>query len=138
MMGLFCKNDYRLIAPTQIEAVVCRCSSASKQVFLKIQQISQENTSVGVFFNKVTGLTLLKDTPTQVFSCEFYEIFKNTLFKRTRPVASSAQMLDKVLITPQFTDVIYESNQLVRISWISFPRNNPMFWYLPHKNYLKF
>ena len=61
-------------------------------------------------FNKVAGLTLLKDTPTQVFSCEFYEIFKNTLFKRTPPVASSAQMLDKVLITPQFTDVIYESN----------------------------
>ena len=35
-------------------AVVRRCSS--KQVFLKFSKISQENTCVGVFFNKVTGL----------------------------------------------------------------------------------
>ena len=38
-----------------------RCSS--KKVFLKICQNSQENTCVGIFFNKVAGLrsaTLLK------------------------------------------------------------------------------
>ena len=55
----------------------------------------KENTDTGVnFLNKVTGLrsaTLLKEeTPIQVFSCEFCEIFKNTFFCRTPPVAVSA------------------------------------------------
>ena len=30
------------------------------------------------------------ETPTQVFSCEIYEIFKNNFFCRTPPVAGSA------------------------------------------------
>ena len=48
-----------------------RCSV--KKVFLKISQISQENTCVGVFFSKVVGLfknanlSKLKETPAQVF-----------------------------------------------------------------------
>ena len=44
-------------------------------------------------FNKVAGLkrsaTLLKRDSTQVFPCEICEIFKNTLFYRTPPVAVS-------------------------------------------------
>ena len=42
--------------------------------------------------NKVAGLrfvTLLKNPPTQVFSCEICETFKNTYFHRTLPVAAS-------------------------------------------------
>ena len=35
--------------------------------------------------------TLIKETPTRVFSCEICEIFKNTAFYRTPPVAASAQ-----------------------------------------------
>ena len=35
-----------------------------------------EKICVGVFFNK----TLLKKTPTQVFCCEFCELFKNAYF----------------------------------------------------------
>ena len=46
-----------------------------KKVFLKISQISQENTCL--FFNKVAGL----QNPTQMFSCEICEIFKNTYFE---------------------------------------------------------
>ena len=34
-----------------------------------------------------------KDTPTQVFSCEFCEIFKSTFFYRTPPVAASKEIL---------------------------------------------
>ena len=30
-----------------------------------------------------------KETVAQVFSCEFYEIFKNTFFHRAPPVAAS-------------------------------------------------
>ena len=49
-----------------------------KKVFLKILQISQENTCVGVFF----GLQLYqKETTTQVFFCEICEIFRSTYFE---------------------------------------------------------
>ena len=52
-----------------IEAVVRRCFS--KQVFLTMLLYSQEKTCVG-------GEIL-----TQVFSCEYFEIFKNSFFYRT-------------------------------------------------------
>ena len=48
----------------------CSCS----KVFLKISQNSQENTCWSLF-NKV--FLIKKETPTQVFSCEFCNIFKN-------------------------------------------------------------
>ena len=57
-----------------------RCSI--KQVFLKISQNSQENTLVGVSFLiklQVSACNFIKkETVAQVFSCEIYEIFKNT------------------------------------------------------------
>ena len=44
-------------------------------------------------FNKVAGLkrsaTLLKRDSTQMFPYEIYEIFRNTFFYRTPPVAAS-------------------------------------------------
>ena len=55
-------------------------------MFLKISQISQESTGVGVsLFNKFAGLR----TPIQVLSSEICEIFKNIFFHRTPPVAAS-------------------------------------------------
>ena len=44
-------------------------------------------------FNKVAGLiaTLLKKTPTQVFSCEYSEIFKNSYFYR-RPLVLASEI----------------------------------------------
>ena len=50
--------------------------------FLKVSKISQRNTCVG-------EITLLKNTPTQVFSCKICEIFKNPLCYRTPLVAAS-------------------------------------------------
>ena len=41
-------------------------------------------------FNKVFNKVYYRDTPTQAFPCEFCEIFKNTFFYRTPPVAASA------------------------------------------------
>ena len=41
-------------------------------------------------FKKVKGLQLFyKDTPTQVFSCEYYEMLKNSFFYVIPPVAAS-------------------------------------------------
>ena len=62
-------------------------------------------------FAKFTGKHLCnfinKETPTQVFSCEFCEIFKNTVFHRTLPLdatgffeISPAEDLDWVLNIP--------------------------------------
>ena len=62
------------------EAVVRRCSV--KKVLLEISQNSQENTCARAFLNKVAGLS-------QVLSCEFCEISKNTFFHRTPQVAAS-------------------------------------------------
>ena len=42
-----------------------------------------------MFFKVVVRrATLLKETPTQVFSCEYYEIFKSNFFYRTPPVVA--------------------------------------------------
>ena len=63
-------------------------------------------------FNKVAGLrfvTLLKKPPTQVFSCEICETFKNTYFHRILPVAAS-DFLGNSLIFKK--SVFYESLSL--------------------------
>ena len=62
------------------EAAVCRCSS--KQVFLKISQCSQKTHVFESLFNKAGTLKacifIKKEIPTQVFSCEYCKIFKNS------------------------------------------------------------
>ena len=63
-----------------LDTVVRKCSV--KKVFIKISQNSKENMCQSYLFNKVAGLVGLqlyeKEALTQVFSCEFCEIFKNT------------------------------------------------------------
>ena len=51
-------------------------------MFLEISPNSQENTYARVSFIK-------KEPPAQVFSCEFWDIFKNTFWYRTPPVVAS-------------------------------------------------
>ena len=66
------------------EAAVRRCSS----------KCLQENTCVGFsFLIKFQALCLQyysRETPTQVFSCEYCKIFKNSFFHRTSLMASAA------------------------------------------------
>ena len=56
-------------------------------MFLNISQYSQENTCVEVAFCQScshSGLQLYKkETPTQVFFCEYCENFKSTYLKNT-------------------------------------------------------
>ena len=70
-------KDFDLVSP---EAVAQRCSI--KKVFLEFSQNSQENTCARVPFLiklQVSSCNFIKkETPGQVFSCEFCEIFKNT------------------------------------------------------------
>ena len=68
-----------------------RCSI--KKVFLKISQISQENTTLESLFNKVEGLKVFnfikKETPPRLFFCEYCEIFRKNFLYGTPPVAAS-------------------------------------------------
>ena len=52
-----------------------------KKLFLNILQYSQEKTCLEVSFLQLYQ----KETPTQVFSCEYWEIFKNTVFEERLP-----------------------------------------------------
>ena len=68
------------------EAVVRRCSV--KKVSLKnFTKFTGKHLCQSLFFNKVASLR--PETLAQVFSREFCEIFKNTFFYRTPPVAAS-------------------------------------------------
>ena len=62
-----------------------RCSV--KEVFLEISQNAQENTCVRAsLLIKLQACNFIKkETLTQVFSCEFCEIFKSNFFYRTHP-----------------------------------------------------
>ena len=57
-----------------------------KMVFLKISQNSKEYLCQSLFFNKVAGDCgmpwnfIKKETLTQMFSCEFWEIFQDIFF----------------------------------------------------------
>ena len=59
----------------------------------KFRNIHRKAPLLESFLKKVGGLQICnfiqKETATQVFSCEYYEIFKNTLFYRTPPMAAS-------------------------------------------------
>ena len=67
--------------------------SSTKKMFLKILQNLQENTCARVSFLiklQASDLQLYYEAPTQVFSCEFGDIFKNIFFvEHIRTTASA-------------------------------------------------
>ena len=67
-----------------------RCSVKSGVFRKRFAQNSQENTCVRDYFIKVAGLKLWKKTLTQVFSCEFSEISKNSFCKEYLRTTASA------------------------------------------------
>ena len=81
-------------------AVAQMCSV--KKLFLKISQNSRESTCIGVsFLIKLQALqpaTLLKETPTEVFSCGFCEILKITFFHKTLPVVGALPLLERAML----------------------------------------
>ena len=79
-----------------VEAAARRCSVkkvfCEKGVLRNFAKFTGKQLRPSVFFNKVAGprpATLFwKETLTQVFSCEFCKIFKNTFFHRTHLVVA--------------------------------------------------
>ena len=84
----------------QLEAVVQRC--AVKKVFLDFSQNSLENICSRVSFLIKLQAFIKKETLAQVFSCEFYEISKNTFLHTTPLVAAS----DKAPIVQKLVFII--------------------------------
>ena len=66
-----------------------------KAVFRNFKKFTEKHLCQSLFFNKVAGLScttcnfIKKGTLAQVFSCEFYEIFKNTYFEEHLRLAVS-------------------------------------------------
>ena len=75
------------------ETVTQRCSA--KKVFLEISQNSQENICARVsLLVKLQRATFIKrEILAQVFSCEFFEISKNTSSYRPPLVAASSHSM---------------------------------------------
>ena len=67
-------------------------------MFLKLSQNSQKNVHAGVsFLIELQETIFKKETPSQVLSCEFCEIFKNTLFtEHLRATASNIGFQDEL------------------------------------------
>ena len=78
-----------------------------KKVFLKISQNTQKTpvseSSSLIKLQAQACNFIKKETQAQVFSCEFCEIFKNSLFYRTPPVAASSfsQLILSIFLFPQ-------------------------------------
>ena len=87
---------FKGLSLTQIKQTVLEGESATirisrsevsvKKVFLKISQNSQEITCARVYW---PATLLKKETLSHVFSCKYFEIFKNIFFYRTLPVATA-------------------------------------------------
>ena len=81
-----------------------RCSV--KKVFLEISQNSQESTCARVSFLIKLLFFLKKETLAQVFSCEFYEISKNTFFTEHLWTTSSVLYLFQMILSNFFQNVV--------------------------------
>ena len=72
------------------EAAVCRCSQINILKNFAIFTIKGKHLCWSLFLIKLQTFkptTFLKETPTQVFLCEYCNIFMNRFFYRTYPVA---------------------------------------------------
>ena len=67
-----------------------------KKVFLKVAKNSQENTCARVSFAALACNFIKKETLVQVFSCEFFEIFKNIFFMEHLRATASEQSRNKM------------------------------------------
>ena len=71
-----------------------RCKSSHLQLFFKIGVLKY----FAIFTGKhlCWNLLLINKTPTQVFSCEYYEIFKSSFLYRTSLAAASGDVSKRV------------------------------------------
>ena len=86
------------------------CVFCKKGVLRNFAKFTGKHLCPSLFFNKVAGRP---ETLAQVFSCEFCEISKNTLFYRTLPVAASVLSQIKSNFTSSLTVWLWLLSQLL-------------------------
>ena len=70
-----------------------------KVVLRNLAKFTEKHLYQSLFFNKAAGFAaeacsfIKKETLAQVFSCEFWEISRNTFCYRTSPVATSIKRI---------------------------------------------
>ena len=89
-----------------------RCSRKKRVLKVFLQNL-QESTRAGVLFKK--------ETPTQMFSCEFCKIFKNIAFQNT----SGRVLLYFIISISKYYNRMSNNNHTqYRYNFISFPSGN--------------
>ena len=93
------KSHQQNISASHSEAAVRRCSS--KQVLLMLHHIYRKTPVLRSLFKKL----YLKETPAQVFSCEYCGSFKKSFFHGTPTVAASGlyHYLSKLILRRPFS-----------------------------------
>ena len=93
--------------------------SSRSHVFFKIGVLKNfanftgEHLCWGLFLTKFFT-DFIKNTPTQVFSCEICKIYKNTIYYRTPPVAASFATLRTLFLTEQSGGCFWMDTSLER------------------------
>ena len=93
-----------------------------KKLFLKIPQYSQDNACVGVSLIKLQTFRLatsLKETPTQMFSCEYWN-FKNTYFEKCKTYKSTTYFKIEFGTISSNKKVLFFSERNVWHHWKKF------------------
>ena len=116
-------------------AAVWNASNSRPEVFYKtvvltnFTKFSGKHLCQSLFLNKVVPATLLKkETLAQVFSCEFCEIFKNTFFYRTPPVAASEMQKQRQWLATAVNDIwVIWCNQIFIQDTINYLRGSFFF-----------
>ena len=116
-------------------AAVWNARNSRPEVFYKtvvltnFTKFSGKHLCQSLFLNKVVPATLLKkETLAQVFSCEFCEIFKNTFFYRTPPVAASEMQKQRQWLATAVNDIwVIWCNQIFIQDTINYLRGSFFF-----------
>ena len=94
---------------------------------LKISQISQENTCVGISFYKSCSLrrlcNFIKKTPTQVFSCWICKTFKNIYYVEHLQIAVSGSCKHSIWTCFKIKDI--DSTEFFRKIELPYPLSPP-------------
>ena len=108
-----------------------------ESVLKKFQKILRKTPVLKSLLNKPEGIFIKKETPTKVFSCKFFDIFKNTFFTehftKTSSFSNSSHsfILRKIfiyLLKPSFVRKIDKNSQFchifISIFWMYFIDQN--------------
>ena len=90
-----------------------------KNMFLEISENSQENSCVRVFFLIKLQASIKKESLVHVFSCECYEISKNTFFIEHLWTTASVGLWFKYISTNLY--VLFLLFVIVFVLWSHYP-----------------